>query len=84
MLSPTSGTFSAGQTQRVMVAVDRADLKPGNYNAKVIFSANTGRFTLPVTMKTTLLIPGKAPVLQLSPPLLAFTGGDGAASPPHR
>ncbi|MEO8971019.1 MAG: hypothetical protein ABI406_05380 [Ktedonobacteraceae bacterium] len=84
MLSPTSGTFSAGQTQKVMVAVDRANLKPGAYSAKVIFSASTGQFTLPVTMKTTLLIPGNAPVLQLSPPLLAFTGGDGGASPPGK
>ncbi len=82
MLSPTSGTFSAGQTQQVMVAIDRANLKPGAYSAKVIVNASTGQFTLPVTMKTTLLIPGNAPVLQLSPPLLAFTGDDGATSPP--
>lgn len=82
MLSPKSGTFSAGQTQKVMVAIDRANLKPGAYSAKVIFSANTGQFTIPVTMKTTLLVPGNAAVLQLSPPLLAFTSGDGAASPP--
>ena len=82
MVSPKSGTFSAGQTQKVMVAVDRANLKPGAYSAKVIFAASTGLFTLPVTMKTSLLVPGNAPVLQLTPPLLAFTGGDGGASPP--
>ncbi|HVB24296.1 MAG TPA: hypothetical protein VNG51_20330 [Ktedonobacteraceae bacterium] len=82
MLSPTSGTFSAGQTQKVMVAVDRANLKPGAYGAKVIFTASTGQYTLPVTMKTGLLVPGNASVLQLTPPLLAFSGGDGAASPP--
>ncbi len=82
MVSPKSGTFSADQMQKVMVAVDRANLKPGAYSAKVIFAASTGQFTLPVTMKTSLLVPGNAPVLQLTPPLLAFTGGDGGASPP--
>lgn len=82
MVSPKSGTFSAGQTQKVMVAVDRANLKPGAYSAKVIFTASTGEYMLPVTMKTSLLVPGNAPVLQLTPPLLAFTGGDGGASPP--
>ena len=81
MVSPKSGTFSAGQTQKVMVAVDRANLKPGTYGAKVIFTASTGEYALPVTMKTSLLVPGNAPVLQLTPPLLAFTGGDGGASP---
>ena len=82
MLSPTSGTFSAGETQQVMVAVDRANLNPGTYHAIVIISASTGQFTVPITMKTTLLVPGNAPVLQLSPPVLAFTSADGAASPP--
>lgn len=82
MLSPTGGTFAAGETQTVMVAVDRANLKPGAYSAKVILTASTGQYTVPVTMKTQLLVPGNAPVLQLTPPLLAFTGGDGAASPP--
>src|SRR5207244_12415717 len=40
MLSPTQGVFSANQT--ITVAVERANLEPGDYKGTLIFSSNVG------------------------------------------
>ncbi len=82
MLSPKSGTFSSGQAIHVMIAAERANLKPGSHTGQVIFTSNAGQATLPVKMKTTQLQPDNKAVLQLTPPVLSFTGADGSASPP--
>jgi hypothetical protein len=65
----------------VEVAVGRSSLKPGAYAAGLDFTSNTGQATLPVKMVVTQLIPGRNAVLQLTPPLLSFTGTDGSANP---
>lgn len=82
LLSPRSGTFSSGQAIHVMVAVERAHVRPGSYTGQIIFTSNAGQATLPVKMKTTQLQPDNKAVLQLTPPVLAFTGADGGSSPP--
>lgn len=81
-ISPQSGTIFAGQTSRVMVAVDRSNMQPGAYSGQLLFKSTVGNVPLPVTMQITPLIPGHEPVLQLSPAVLSFTGADGSAPPP--
>src|SRR5581483_7324254 len=80
-ISPQSGTIFAGQTSRVMIAVDRSNMQPGTYSGQLLFKSNAGDTPLPVTMQVTPLIAGQEPVLQLSPAVLSFTGVDGGASP---
>jgi len=80
--SPKSGTFASGQNMQVVIAVARANLKVGPYAASVIFTSNAGAYTLPVKMSVTKLQPGNEAVLQLTPPVLSFSGFDGGASPP--
>ncbi|GCE04931.1 hypothetical protein KDAU_22600 [Dictyobacter aurantiacus] len=82
MLSPQGGTLSANVPPTdVMVAVNRADLQPGEYTAQVLFSSSAGDSKLPVKMQVVPLQTGHDPVLQLSPALLSFTGTDGGANP---
>ncbi|HYB00572.1 MAG TPA: hypothetical protein VED37_10190, partial [Ktedonobacteraceae bacterium] len=80
-ISPKSGTLSLNQKMNVEVAVGRSGLKPGAYTSGLIFSSNTGKATLPVKMVVTQLIPSHSAVLQLTPPLLSFTGTDGFVNP---
>jgi hypothetical protein len=82
LISPTSGTFAGGQNMPVVIAVDRSNLKVGSYPAGVIFTSNAGQYTIPVKMSVTQLQPGHEAVLQLTPPVLSFSGIDGSASPP--
>ena len=82
LISPNSGTFASGQNMQVVVAVDRSNLKVGSYPAGVIFTSNAGQYTLPVKMTVTQLQPGHEAVLQLTPPVLSFSGVDGGANPP--
>lgn len=81
LMSPKSGTFSSGQNVNVTVAVDRSNLKEGNYTAQLIFSSSAGQVPLPVKMKVTPLEPGHQAVLQLTPAVLSFTATDGDANP---
>ncbi|GHO85438.1 BACON domain-containing protein [Dictyobacter formicarum] len=82
MLSPQGGTLSANMPPTdVMVAVNRADLQPGDYTAQVLFSSSAGDSKLPVKMKVLPLQAEHGPVLQLSPALLSFTGTDGGSNP---
>ncbi|MEO6891335.1 MAG: hypothetical protein ABI456_17600 [Ktedonobacteraceae bacterium] len=82
MVSPTSGTFSNGQTVQVTVAADRSNLKPGAYSAAVLFITSAGQSSLSARMKVTPLDPGHEAVLQLTPAVFSFTGSDGGANPP--
>ncbi|MDQ2714154.1 MAG: hypothetical protein M3Z08_04530, partial [Chloroflexota bacterium] len=82
MVSPTSGTFSNGQTVQVTVAADRSNLKPGAYSAAVLFLTSAGQSSLSASMKVTPLDPGHESVLQLTPAVLSLTGIDGGANPP--
>src|SRR5581483_695400 len=63
-LSPSSGSFSSSAGARVMVAVDRANMKPGSYSAQINFSSNVGDSTLNVTMQVTQLQVDHQAVLQ--------------------
>lgn len=80
LLSPQSGTLAAGQQMQVTLAADRYSLQIGSYSASVIFTLNTGSIMLPIKMQVTPLQPGHAPVLQVSPAALSFSGVDGSAS----
>ncbi len=81
MLSPQSGAIAAGQQMQVTLAADRSSLQIGSYTASVIFTLNTGSITLPIKIQVTPLQPGHAPVIQVSPAALSFSGVDGSASP---
>ncbi len=81
-LSPNNGIFAGSQDLKIVVAADRANLKVGSYAASVIFVSDAGRLSLPVKMKVTLLQPGHAAVLQLSPAVLSFNSSDGGSNPP--
>jgi hypothetical protein len=80
-ISPKSGTLSFNQKMNVEVAVGRSSLKPGAYKASLKFTTNTGPAALNVKMVVTQLIPGDNAVLELTPPLLSFTGTDGFINP---
>ncbi len=81
LLTPTNGTIAPGQTMQVTVAADRSTLKVGSYTASVVFTSNIGSVTLPIKLQVTQLQPGHAPVLQVTPAALSFSGVDGGASP---
>ncbi len=81
MLSPKSGTIAVGQKMQVTLAADRSSLRIGPYTASIIFNSNTGSITLPIKMQVTQLQPGHAPVMQITPAVLSFSGVDGSASP---
>jgi hypothetical protein len=81
LLSPPDGTIAPGQQMQVTLAADRSTLKVGSYSASVVFTSNTGSVTLPVRLLVTPLQPGHAPVIQVIPAALSFSGSDGGASP---
>ncbi len=81
MLSPNSGTLAVGQQMQVTLAADRSSLQIGSYTASIIFTSNTGSITLPIKMQVTQLQPGHAPVMQVTPAVLSFSGVDGSVSP---
>ncbi len=80
LLSPPQGVFSASQT--ITVAVERANLKPGDYKGTITFSSNVGAPAfVQVHMTVRPLPPNVGPVLQITPPVLSFTALDGGANP---
>lgn len=81
LLSPPNGTIAPAQQMQVTVAADRSTLKIGSYTASIVFTSNTGKVTLPVKLQVTPLQPGHAPVMQVTPAVLSFSGVDGSASP---
>ncbi len=81
LLSPDNGTFVAGAKTQVVIAVDRANLRPGSYSAHVNFLSNVGSSSVTVKMQVIPLSPGHDAVLQISPAVLSFTSPDGGAAP---
>src|SRR5258708_38967725 len=72
LLSPTEGVFSTSQT--ITVAVERANLKPGDYKATIPFSSNVSTLEwVLVSMTLRPLPPTVGPLFQLTPPALSFT-----------
>ncbi|HTI13672.1 MAG TPA: hypothetical protein VL461_03750 [Dictyobacter sp.] len=84
MVSPRSGVFSQRVDDKVTVAVNRNNLQPGNYSAKVLFSSDAGYVTLVVNMTVLPLSGAQGAVMQLSPAVLSFTGADNGSSPPSQ
>ncbi len=80
LISPPQGTFSTSQT--IAVAVERANLKPGDYTGTITFSSNVGSVQLVQVQMTVRPLPTNAgPVLEVIPPVLSFTALDGESSP---
>ena len=80
LLAPTQGIFSASQT--IAVAVQRANLKPGDYSGIITFSSNVGENEwVRVSMSVRPLPANAGSVLVVTPALLSFTALDGGASP---
>lgn len=80
LLAPAQGIFSASQT--IAVAVQRANLKPGDYSGIITFSSNVGENEwVRVSMSVRPLPANAGSVLVVTPALLSFTALDGGASP---
>lgn len=80
LISPQQGVFSKSQT--IAVAVERANLKPGDYTGTITFSSNVGSIqTVSVRMTVRPLPTNPGPVLEVIPPLLSFTALDGGSNP---
>ncbi len=81
LFAPSQGTFSASQT--IAVAVQRANLQPGDYNGTITFSSNVGENQwVQVHMSVRPLPANAGPVLVITPAVLSFTALDGGGSPP--
>jgi len=79
LLTPNQGTFS--QSQVVVIGVQRASLKPGDYRGKIIFTSNVGdHIDVTVTMAVQPLS-ADAPVLEITPVLLSFVAYDNGSNP---
>lgn len=81
LVSPASGSFISGQTAQVKIAVDRSNLQPGPYSARITFASSAGNDTIEVKMQVTALQSGHQAVMQLSPAVLSFSATDGGSSP---
>ena len=81
LISPASGTISGDQSVQVAIAGDRSNLEVGPYAANVIFTSDAGRANIAVKMGVGPLQPEHEAV-QLTPPVLTFTGTDGSLNPP--
>lgn len=80
LLAPAQGIFSSSQT--IAVAVQRADLKPGDYSGLITFSSNVGENEwVQVHMSVRPLPANAGSVLVVTPAVLSFTALDGGASP---
>lgn len=83
LLAPSQGMFSASQT--ITVAVQRANLRPGDYNGTITFSSNVGENEwVQVHMSVRPLPANAGPVLVITPAVLSFTALDGGGSPPSQ
>jgi hypothetical protein len=80
LLAPSQGVFS--DSQKISVAVQRANLKPGDYSGILTFSSNIGANEWVQIHMTVRPLPANAgPVLSLNPALLSFTALDGGSNP---
>ncbi len=81
LVSPNSGQFFSEAPSSVMIAVDRSNLKVGDYNAQVLFQSNAGSVALPIHMHVSSLGKVSSSVLQVTPGVLSFSASDGNAAP---
>ncbi|HEY6410940.1 MAG TPA: hypothetical protein VIY29_26085, partial [Ktedonobacteraceae bacterium] len=81
LLSPPQGMFSKSQT--IAVAVERANLKAGEYKGTITFSSNIGSAEwVQIAMTVRQLPANPGPVLELVPPVFSYTALDGESDPP--
>jgi len=80
MVSPSMGTFSGSQA--ILVAVERKNLKPGDYKGKLSILSNIGAPELVNVEMTVRALPTNAgPIVVVSPALLSFVATDGEPAP---
>jgi hypothetical protein len=80
MVSPSTGMFSGSQV--IFVAVERKNLKPGDYKSRLTISSNIGAPEHVRVEMTVRPLPANAgPVLVVSPALLSFVAIDGGPAP---
>ncbi|GAC1656578.1 MAG: hypothetical protein NVS4B7_00650 [Ktedonobacteraceae bacterium] len=80
LLSPSQGIFSASQT--ISVAVERANLKPGDYKGNIGFSSDVGPAeNVQVNTVVRPLHANVGAVMAITPPVLSFTALDGGTDP---
>jgi hypothetical protein len=80
LLTPSQGTFSDKQT--IMVAGQRANLKPGDYTGVLVFTSDVSEpITVKVTMTVRPLPPNVGAVLAITPAALSYMAVDGEADP---
>jgi hypothetical protein len=80
LIAPSQGIFS--QQEVISLAVQRVDLKPGDYHGSITISSNVSAPQhIEVDMTVKPLPPNAGPVLALSPALLSFTATDGGPDP---
>jgi hypothetical protein len=71
------------KSQMIVIAAQRAGLKPRDYSGTITFSSNVGiSRVVHVQMTVRLLQPNAGPVLSLTPAVLSFTTTDGYAKTP--
>jgi len=79
-VAPASGTVSAGASAAVNVAINASGLAPGDYFARVDFSAPTAGNS-PQSAEVVLRVMSATTVDQVDPSGLIFVSGAGGASP---
>jgi hypothetical protein len=80
LLAPSQGIFS--NSQDISVAVERVNLKPGDYKGILTFSSNIGANEwVQIHMSVRPLPANAGPVLVADPALFSFTALDGGANP---
>ena len=80
MVSPSMGTFSSSQA--ILVAVERKNLKPGDYKGTLTILSNIGapeRVSVEMTVRA--LPTNAGPIVVVSPALLSFVATDGGLAP---
>ncbi len=78
-LTPTQGTF--GQNQVIFIGVQRASLKPGDYQGTITFTSSAAdHINVTVTM-TVQPLSTNTPILELTPALLSFVASEGGGNP---
>jgi hypothetical protein len=83
LVAPSQGIFS--QQQAISIAVQRLELKPGDYHGSLTISSNVSPPQhIEVEMSVQPLPANAGPVLAVTPALLSFTASDGQPNLPSQ
>lgn len=80
-VSPGQGTFS--QSQKIDVAAQSINLKPGKHTGTLSLSSNVSAQPQPIQVTVTVRAATSGPVLAPTPAVLSFTTTDGSVVAPH-